>query len=162
MIHFAPMQTTETIGGITERCRKAGLKATPQRIAVYRSLLESDAHPGPEVVYRSVQKVLPTISLATVYKTLDALCAAGLIQQVSVMSDTKRYDANLDPHHHLICRNCDRVEDYAAPALESNIPLPEGMGFSTQQVHVQFFGVCDNCRGADAASAQVEHERPRA
>lgn len=162
MIHFPRMEKTAPYSDITDRCRKAGLKATPQRIAVFRTLLASDAHPSPEVVYRSVREVLPTISLATVYKTLDALCEAGLIQQVSVMSDTKRYDANLAPHHHLICRTCDRVQDYAAPALEDSIPFPQHMGFSAQQIHVQFFGVCDECRAARAAPSDPAPEGPEA
>lgn len=135
-------------GELLERCRSAGLKATPQRISVYRALLRSDAHPSPEGVYRMVRDELPTISLATVYKTLDALSAAGLIQQVSLMSETKRYDANLEPHHHLICRTCNRVADYADPALEQSISLPQNTGFSAQHIHIQFFGLCDVCRNA--------------
>ena len=69
---------------LAERCRAAGLKATPQRIAVLRSLVLSDQHPSPESTYSDVRMSLPSISRGTVYKTLETLEEAGLIQQVAV------------------------------------------------------------------------------
>ena len=59
-----------------ERCREAGLNVTPQRIAIYRALLASEDHPTPEMLYRAVSRDMPSLSLATIYKTLDTLVDA--------------------------------------------------------------------------------------
>ena len=62
---------------LVRRCRDAGLNVTPQRLAVYRALLESDDHPSPEQLYQRVRVAMPSLSLATIYKALDALRGAG-------------------------------------------------------------------------------------
>jgi Fur family peroxide stress response transcriptional regulator len=126
-------------------CREAGLKATPQRLAVLKALLTSREHPGPEAVFRQVRGELSSISLATVYKTLDALEAAGLVERVTPLSDGRRYDANRAPHHHLVCTTCGRIEDHEDPALAPPVPSQLG-GFQARSVRVEVLGVCAACR----------------
>src|SRR5258708_2631534 len=83
---------------MTEQCRNAGMNVTPQRIAIYRALLQSEEHPTPETLFRVVSRKMPSLSLATIYKTLDAFEEVGLIRAVPVVSEKRRYDANVDPH----------------------------------------------------------------
>jgi Fe2+ or Zn2+ uptake regulation protein len=85
-----------------------------------------------------------------VYKTLDALESAGLVEQVSRIGDTKRYDANLDPHHHLVCTRCRTIIDVMLP--EEHLPSVRtavigsaGRKFEVTGVHVQFLGTCQDC-----------------
>ena len=128
---------------LAERCRAHGVKATPQRLEIYRALLETGEHPSPEVVYRVVKRRMPTVSLATIYKTLEALHAAGLARLVSHSGETKRYDGELDPHHHLVCRSCGRITDFNHPAFE-NLALPAlADGFITHEISVQLLGYCN-------------------
>ena len=70
------------------RCRDAGLSVTPQRIAVYKALLKSEEHPTPEMLFKTVKRQMPSLSLATIYKSLDALEKLGLIQAVEIDSDS--------------------------------------------------------------------------
>lgn len=135
---------------LVARFREHGLKPTPQRLGIYRALLRTKEHPSPEGVYRAVRASLPALSLGTIYKALDALEAAGLVEQVSRVGDTKRYDANLDPHHHLVCTRCRRVIDVMLP--EASVPratpavINAGQrGFKVTGVHVQFLGICPDC-----------------
>lgn len=131
---------------LIERCRAVGLKVTPQRLAVFRALVGRADHPSPEALFKSVRKEIPAISLATVYKALDALEDAGLVSEVSRLQETKRYDANLSPHHHLVCTECRRIIDVELP--ESGPPEPIGGfgNFEATQMHVQILGVCGDCR----------------
>jgi Fur family peroxide stress response transcriptional regulator len=127
---------------LAARCREAGLKATPQRLAVWTALLKTTAHPGPDDVFRAVRAELPSVSLATVYKTLDSLEEAGLIDRVPARGP-KRYDANQAPHHHLVCKRCGAIRDFHDPALD--LEAPSVPGFVAQGVNVQITGVCDEC-----------------
>ncbi|MDY7029991.1 MAG: transcriptional repressor, partial [Spirochaetota bacterium] len=75
-----------------EKLRSKGLKLTPQRLAIYRELSSTRSHPSAEWIYKRVKKEQPTISLATVYKTLESLQKAGMVAQVCTHSNSKHYD----------------------------------------------------------------------
>ncbi len=130
---------------LLKRFRDAGMNVTPQRVTIYQALLESEDHPSPEVLYQRVLPRLPNLSLATIYKALDALTRVGVVREVSVISDSKRFDANLDHHHHLICERCQRVTDFYDPELDK-LPAPKRVaGFVTESMSVQIMGTCADC-----------------
>src|SRR6266542_2675340 len=108
----SPKQLRQRVERMIEHCREAGMNVTPQRIAIYRALLKSEDHPTPEMLYRDVSREMPSLSLATIYKTLDSLSAIGLVRSVDLDSDKRRYDANDDAHHHLVCSACGKIRDY--------------------------------------------------
>ena len=91
--------------------REKGLKVTPQRIAVYNMLLGTTAHPNAEMIYKTLEPTNPTMSLATVYKTLDFFKQLGLVQELNVGESSSRYDAVVRCHPHTVCRICGRVDD---------------------------------------------------
>jgi Fur family peroxide stress response transcriptional regulator len=126
-------------------CRAAGLALTPQRLAIYRALRETETHPSPEGLYARVKGRMPTLSLATVYKTLEALVRVGLAVEVPATGKTKRYDANMAHHHHLICTGCGEVRDFYDPALDGVRPPVRLAGFVAHGVRVQVHGRCDAC-----------------
>lgn len=93
-----------------------GLRATRQRLAVYECLARQDSHPTVEGVYRDVRDEIPDISLATVYKSLDALAACGLVEKLAPGPDgAARYDARDDGHYHARCLKTGKVRDVRAP-----------------------------------------------
>ena len=89
----------------------AGWRLTRQRAAVYHHLQQAEHHPTAEDVYRSVKEDLPSISLATVYKALEALVDSGLAARLVVANGSARYDARSDHHYHLRCLRSGVVED---------------------------------------------------
>ncbi len=91
----------------------AGLRLTRQRVAVYDMLLGADHHPTAEEVYRRVKSDVPTISLATVYKSLEALVGSGLVSKLLGDGGSARYDGRGDHHYHLRCLRSGTVEDLA-------------------------------------------------
>jgi Fur family transcriptional regulator, peroxide stress response regulator len=93
----------------------AGLRCTPQRLAVYDHLTRAAHHPTAEEVYHAVRSAIPQISLATVYKALEALVAAGMAAKLTAgpgTGDTSaRYDARRDLHYHFRCLRTGAVHD---------------------------------------------------
>jgi Fur family peroxide stress response transcriptional regulator len=83
---------------IIETLRKNGYKATTQRIAICRFALHSRDHPTAQRIYSEVRKVHPTVSLATVYKTLQILTEHGLIQELDFPQSQARFDSYVKPH----------------------------------------------------------------
>ena len=138
------------IEGLVSKCRKAGMNMTPQRLGIYRALLKSYDHPSPEALYERVRSDLPSISLATIYKTLDTLVSLGFAAELPSTGDSKRYDANMDSHHHLVCRSCNAVEDYDDSAL-SAVKLPRRLnGFQPEFLSIHVHGLCRQCSQARA------------
>lgn len=121
------------------------MHVTPQRFNIYRALLESDDHPSPEMIYQRVLPKMPSLSLATIYKALDALSMLGVVREVAVVSDAKRYDANLEIHHHLVCTRCKKIMDLYDTQLDGVVPSRDLNGFVPETMSVQILGACGEC-----------------
>lgn len=129
------------------KCHKAGLRVTPQRSAIYRALIETDAHPSAEMVFRRVRQVFPCISLDTVNRTLLTLNDIGAAFIVEGTGDAKRFDGNLDSHHHFRCIRCKRIIDFHhEPYNQVRPPKDLPTEFTVLRTTVYVEGVCDRCR----------------
>ena len=106
-----------TFEEIRTKLSSCGLKSTQQRIVIYDAVSRSLEHPSAEKIYESVKVDNPSISLATVYKTLETLIEAGLVSRVMNEDGTMRYDANLNSHNHIYCTNTKEIIDYEDPEL---------------------------------------------
>ena len=127
------------------RCREKGLSVTSQRLAVYRTVLESGDHPSPDLIRERLRQAMPSLSLATVYKTLDTLVDLGAVREVYGAGAEKRFDANLERHHHLLCERCGRIEDLYEPRFD-RLKAPGALrGFRPRSVRVQVEGLCGAC-----------------
>ena len=139
-----------SLNRFTEACRERGTPVTHQRIAVYRALLESKSHPDAEALHRSLRGTHPTLSLGTVYKTLEMLQSLGMATAVSSPGPTRRFDGNQHPHHHLWCTRCRRLTDVELEELV-DVALPRRLGFQVTDVTIQFNGICGQCAARDGA-----------
>lgn len=144
---------------IRRRFREFGLKVTPQRAAIYQSLVETTSHPTAEDLYRHVVSLHPMISRNTVYYTLGALARVGLVREVNVWRDRAQFDGNMTPHHHFICLKCRRIEDFEDGALDRLQPAPgRRRGFQVTGHRVEFHGYCGACsRGRKQAAKSKPH-----
>lgn len=97
---------------IIEKLNKSGLKATHQRVAVLDTLWKTKTHPSAEELYKIIIKQYPTISLATVYKTLESFKEVGLVKIIKTDCDYLRYDAITNDHFHLYNPVENKLEDY--------------------------------------------------
>jgi len=137
----------DKIEQLKAKCRAAGLKITPQRTTVYKTLIESKSHPSADMLFRKVRRVIPNISLDTVNRTLLTLAEIGTISMVEGSGDTKRFDANLETHQHFRCIKCKRIIDFYHKPF-SNIPVPKSIRkkFTVLKKTVYLEGICDSCR----------------
>ncbi len=128
-------------------CEENNLKITPQRIAIYRGLKGAKDHPSADTIYKKVRKTLPNISFDTVYRTLVTFSKIGLIHIVEGYGDSKRFDPNLDTHHHTRCVRCNTIGDFHYPSYD-DIKVPREIcdGFTIKNVKVVVEGVCERCR----------------
>ena len=108
-------------GNTIEKLVKAGLKITPQRMAVFEAVIELRNHPTAENVIDFIKTNHPNIATGTVYKTLETFVSKGLIKKVKTDRDIMRYDAMTEPHHHLYCSSSDHIEDFMDPELQKMI-----------------------------------------
>lgn len=134
------MQTFEA------KCHQAGLKITPQRIAVYKALLETNEHPSADMVLNKVRQQMPNISLDTVNRTLLTLAEIGAAFIVEGSGDAKRFDGNPEAHQHFKCIKCKRIIDFHYKPFD-NIAIPKNISkkFTTLRKTVYFEGICDLC-----------------
>ena len=133
------------LSSFAEACRERGMPVTHQRLAVFRALLESESHPDADAIHKSLRGAYPTLSLGTVYKTLEMLQTLGLARAVSSPGPTRRFDGNRSPHHHLWCTRCGRLMDVELDQL-ADIALPASLDFQVLDLTIQFNGICSKCR----------------
>jgi Fe2+ or Zn2+ uptake regulation protein len=144
----------KTPAELTELFRARGLKVTPQRQAIFGVLHGQTTHPTAEYVYDTVRQWMPTISLRTVYQTLNDLAAMGEVLALDLGTGSARFDPNLDAHHHLVCDDCGRVVDVYADASAVRVPVPQRHGFTINATDVVFRGTCPECRTDRVTSTQ--------
>lgn len=138
----------------TQLCREHGLKVTPQRIAVYKALKDAKDHPCADSIHKLLLSDFPNISLDTVNRTLLTFARIHLIDVVEGQGDPRRFDPNLDEHHHFYCVSCNTIIDFHDPDL-THIPLPETITrpFQITGKRLCLTGYCDRCRNHAPAAA---------
>ncbi|MDP4144614.1 MAG: Fur family transcriptional regulator [Bacillota bacterium] len=132
---------------ITNIFREKNLKLTPQRIAVYKYLKSTNEHPSAEIIYKALQSDYPTMSLATVYKALKTLVEVGLVQEINVGESNFRYDGNTNPHPHIHCISCGKVDDIIGVSFDDlNDRITDHTDYDILTNQVYFYGVCNDCK----------------
>ncbi len=128
--------------------KRAGLKRTPQRLAILELLAGNATHPTAQAVHRALAARFPSLSLTTVYNTLEALVALGMIHEMGAAADgATHYDANPVPHINLMCLQCGKVtdlpEDDLVPGMQA---VAELSGYDIRGARIAYYGLCPACR----------------
>jgi Fe2+ or Zn2+ uptake regulation protein len=135
---------------LTQLFRARGRKVTAQRQCIFRILQGDETHPTAESVYAVARSQVETISLKTVYQTLNDLAALGEIAALDLGTGTTRFDPNVERlHHHLVCRSCGKVRDLHVDFTGISVPPGADEGFEVGQAEVVFRGWCRSCRPAE-------------
>jgi len=127
---------------------ETGLKLTHQRFEIFKVLTHSADHPSVEDIFEKVKRRVPTISLDTVYRTLTTLEQSGVLSRVRLETRT-RFDTNLIAHHHFVCKECNRIEDFYWPVFD-RMRLRSKLSTlgKVDTRHVEIRGICEECRKA--------------
>ncbi|WP_425059109.1 Transcriptional regulator PerR [Sporomusa carbonis] len=132
---------------VTSLLRDKGFKVTPQRLAIYNALAATKAHPSAEMIYNELQPIYPTMSLATVYKTIEILKELDLVQVLNVGEDSFRYDADTTNHPHVRCMCCGRVDDlHGVDAADFVGKVAAQTDYTITGQQFYFYGTCPECQ----------------
>jgi Fe2+ or Zn2+ uptake regulation protein len=134
---------------------------TPQRLTVYRALAGDPTHPTADTLHARVRPGMPSLSLATVYRILESLEREGLVRRVSTVDGVARFDANLAPHQHVVCRVCGQIMDIEVKTLaEVSLPRVGIPGFVAEALDIRILGTCASCEGGPSSPAR-RSRKPR-
>ncbi len=129
-----------------ETCKAHHLKVTPQRVAIYREVLGSTAHPSVDDMYQIIKNEFPNISYDTVSRTMLTFAEIGVVDLVEVYGGAKRFDPNVFDHHHLHCVSCGEIFDFHnEPYNNLGIPDEVRQNFQVLSSRVVLKGICEQC-----------------
>ena len=135
------------------------LRMTHQREIILDELNRSKTHPTADELFDRIKKKLPRISLATVYRNLEILSAAGLIKKLEISGRQKRFDWDQGEHDHVFCTHCQRVDNITTPGviIPHVTPVLE-KGYRITGCRIEFFGLCPKCQKQQAHHETGEHK----
>jgi len=123
------------------------LKMTRQRRVIVEELRKLKTHPATTNLYEIVRKRLPRISLGTVYRNLELLADAGIIQKLETAGTQKRFDGTAENHYHVRCVQCGQVDDLPVPLFGDIEDALRGLSdYKILSHRLEFQGLCPSCR----------------
>jgi Fur family peroxide stress response transcriptional regulator len=138
-----PMDREQIVAFLKEQ----GYRVTPQRIAICEEVLSSKDHPSAEQIHRKISEQFPTISLTTVYNTLDMLKHLNLVDELGFDSSKARYDPNTSIHVNTICQICHRIQDFESAKIKKNwLRIVSEIGLDPVGQRLDIYFICEKCR----------------
>lgn len=119
---------------------------TPQRENILQVLSSSGTHLNPEEIFLKVKKRFPRIGRATIYRNLELLHRAGIVQKTDWKERHLHYELYRENHHHLICTQCGQVIEFKSTPLPIKAKVSRKFGFTILQEEIRFFGICSKCQ----------------
>ncbi|HEX8458141.1 MAG TPA: transcriptional repressor [Pyrinomonadaceae bacterium] len=133
---------------------------TRQRRAVLQVVRDSNGHLTAAEIYAAAQKLLPSISYATVYNSLRYLKAAGLLGEITFGNAASRYDRETRRHDHAVCTACGKLLDFDLAETESLLKLAARRSrFKPASIHLTLVGLCPDCTDEGAATTRGKRRR---
>jgi len=123
-----------------------GFRLSKQRKVILEELQKVNSHPTADEVYDMVRKIIPRISLGTVYRNLEFLSSKGLVLKLGAPGAQKRFDGVAEPHPHIRCAVCTQVADVECDVEIPIIPDSCTSGYTILNTNVEFVGICPKCQ----------------
>ena len=132
----------------TSALKEAGLRLTPQRIAICKLLSESREHPTAARIHQALQAEYPSLSLMTVYNTLNTLVDLGVVNALGHAGDGNvHYDGDTSPHINLACVSCHCIVDVPSPRLaDLDAEVSSDTGYKLLGARLMYYGLCPKCQ----------------
>jgi Fur family transcriptional regulator, peroxide stress response regulator len=133
---------------LVSKLKERGCRLTSHRLALARVLASSTGHPDAAQLYEEIKVQFPTVSLATIYKTLTLLKEEGEILEIALRTNS-HYDGNKPyPHPHLICIGCNRIIDGDEVSMleKLNDEIEQKYQFQISRHQIIYYGVCHECQ----------------
>lgn len=150
----------KTPSELSDLFRAQGLKVTPQRQCIFGVLHGSTAHPSAESVHAAVVESMPTVSLRTVYQTLNDLTAMGQLTALDLGTGATRFDPTSEVHHHhMVCDGCGQVHDLHVDFGGVAVPAGAEADFTITATEIVFRGRCGACSASQGPGHHVDGTR---
>ena len=151
------MKKEEQLELFKQRCKESGIKLTPQRLIIYERLINTNGHPTVETLYSQIRESFPTISQDTVHRTLVTFCDIGVASMVEGTGIPKRFEGNLDNHHHVHCVKCGRIYDFYNEEYDRlSVPQEVSKHFEVLRKTVHIEGICkSDCSASEEINPPV-------
>jgi Fur family transcriptional regulator, peroxide stress response regulator len=146
----------------TTTLKQAGMRLTPQRIAICKLLSETDAHPTAFAIYEQIRAQYPSLSLMTVYNTLNTLVNLGVVNALGGAGDDNvHYDGNTTPHINLACIACHKIIDIASVRLNDlEGEVASLSGYKVIGTRIVYYGLCPDCQKMEELGESQALMRP--
>jgi Fur family transcriptional regulator, peroxide stress response regulator len=133
---------------LAQKLKQAGMRITPQRMAICKLLCETDTHPTAVAIFDNIRQQYPSLSLMTVYNTLNVLVDLGMVNVLGhAGDDTVHYDADTEPHVNLACVKCHQIIDVSSESVHQlNDEIGSSSGYKLLGARVLYYGVCPACQ----------------
>ena len=141
---------------LTNALQHAGMRITPQRVAICELLSTSEEHPTAAMIFDELKPRFTSLSLATVYNTLDALVGLGVVNVLGHAGDDKvHYDADTEPHVNLACISCSKIIDIPSEHVTHlDAEITSASGYKLLGARVLYYGLCPSCQKNQTTRAQ--------
>ena len=128
------------------------LRMTNQREMILRELVKNKQHLTADELYDIVKKMMPRISLATVYRNLEILSEAGIIGKLEISGRQKRFDYDPNDHDHIYCVVCHRVDNLNIERTGDEAEKMASVeGYSVTGYRLEIIGICESCQKKEKA-----------
>lgn len=125
--------------------RQSNLKVTPQRLIIVDNLYKM-GHMSIDELFQSIKSKIPSISLATIYKNINAMLDVSLAQEVKIPNQKSKYELTKKAHSHLVCSKCGKVEDITLDLHGIVDEASSKSGYSINANSVVLSGICSECK----------------
>lgn len=123
------------------------MRYSKQRDEILKTVRESADHPDANTIYKRVLKVMPSISLGTVYRNLDALSKNGDIKRIPMKDGNDRFDKTIISHNHMYCELCNKVVDIDFILSDNEVKnIEKSTGFKITDCNFKINGLCETCK----------------
>ena len=128
-----------------KKLRDKGLKATPQRLLIL-NIISEGGHIDIEDIYNKVKTIVPSISIATIYKNLKLLADKEIIKEVNINSFKQLYEVNTKEHFHLICKRCKKIFDVDSDNIKIKNIVEDKVKNTIDKIEINAYFLCNNCK----------------
>ena len=125
--------------------KEYNLKVTPQRVAIVEELYQN-GHMNIDELYQKLLKKFPSISLATIYKNVNAMVEKIFLNEVKIPEAKSVYELVKEEHSHLVCKSCGKIEDIHIDTNILSNSIATMSNFKVEDTKVVFSGLCSNCQ----------------
>lgn len=128
----------------TQLLKDYNLKVTPQRVAIVNEL-HNKGHINIDDLFSSLKSTFPSISLATIYKNINAMLEKLFVAEVKIPNAKSVYELTKELHSHLVCKKCNKIEDISLDTASLINEATKKSNFKLEDISVVFSGICQEC-----------------